>query len=48
MAHKLLVAAVADPSERVRLAVLGALHATTALDDFLAQVRVGVLGFREG
>lgn len=34
------MAAVADPSERVRLAVLRTLHATAALDDFLAQVRL--------
>ncbi len=38
VAFKLLVAAVADPSERVRLAVLGALEGSRALDDFLAQV----------
>lgn len=36
--HKLLMTAVADPSERVRKAVLKALHGSTALDDFLAQV----------
>ncbi|GIL87381.1 hypothetical protein Vretimale_1690 [Volvox reticuliferus] len=35
--NRLLVVAVADSSERVRKEVLGALVATTALDDFLAQ-----------
>ena len=39
MSQRLLVAAVADPSERVRTAVLRALHSTTALDDYMAQVR---------
>nr|ABB13529.1 target of rapamycin kinase [Chlamydomonas reinhardtii] len=34
---RLLVVAVADPSERVRKEVLRALVATTALDDYLAQ-----------
>ncbi|MEW5302322.1 MAG: hypothetical protein WDW36_005122 [Sanguina aurantia] len=34
---RLLVAAVADPSERVRLAVLKALAGSTSLDDYLAQ-----------
>lgn len=43
---RLLVVAVADSSERVRKEVLRALVATTALDDYLAQVRqvVCVLG----
>lgn len=39
VSQRLLVAAVADPSERVRTAVLRALHSTTALDDYMAQVR---------
>jgi FKBP12-rapamycin complex-associated protein len=34
---RLLSVAVADPSERVRLEVLRALAATTALDEYLAQ-----------
>ena len=43
---RLLVVAVADPSERVRKEVLRALVATTALDDYLAQVRGGGGGGR--
>eukprot|EP00798_Chlamydomonas_sp_ICE-L_P022752 gene22752-29919_t len=35
--QKLLMSAVADPSERVRTAVLEALHGTTSMDDYLAQ-----------
>ena len=38
VAHRLLVSAVADTSERVRVTVLTALHGSTALDEFLAQV----------
>lgn len=34
-----MAAAVADPSERVRMTVLAALQGTTALDEFLGQVR---------
>lgn len=37
-----MAAAVADPSERVRVTVLKALHGTTALDEFLGQVRAGL------
>uniref|UniRef100_A0A7R9YR22 Serine/threonine-protein kinase TOR n=1 Tax=Chlamydomonas euryale TaxID=1486919 RepID=A0A7R9YR22_9CHLO len=37
VSQRLLVAAVADPSERVRTSVLRALHGTTALDDYMAQ-----------
>ncbi len=37
---RLLAVAVADSSERVRKEVLRALVATTALDDYLAQVGV--------
>ena len=44
---RLLVAAVADPSERVRTAVLQALAETTALDDYMAQVW-GEDGVEEG
>lgn len=36
--QKLLIAAVADPSERVRKAVLEAFLASAALDEHLAQV----------
>ena len=39
VAHRLMAAAVADPSERVRITVLSALYGTTALDEFLGQVR---------
>uniref|UniRef100_A0A7S3R516 Serine/threonine-protein kinase TOR n=1 Tax=Dunaliella tertiolecta TaxID=3047 RepID=A0A7S3R516_DUNTE len=37
VAHRLMAAAVADPSERVRVTVLAALQGTTALDEFLGQ-----------
>jgi hypothetical protein len=43
VSHRLLVAAVADPSERVRVTVLGALQSTDALDEFLAQVGSSVV-----
>jgi hypothetical protein len=42
--NRLLVVAVADSSERVRKEVLRALVATTALDDYLAQVGCGAGG----
>lgn len=48
VSQRLLVAAVADPSERVRTAVLRALHSTTALDDYMAQVRSPLERSREG
>jgi hypothetical protein len=41
---KLLMTAVADPSERVRRTVLQALAASAALDDHLAQVCAGACG----
>lgn len=34
---RLLMSAVADPSERVRVSVVNALQPTTALDEYLAQ-----------
>ena len=44
---RLLLAAVADSSERVRTAVLQALVGTVALDDYMAQVGGGRLGCDE-
>lgn len=49
--YKLLVAAVADPSQTVRCTVLGALLSTDSLDECLAQVCAwahGRMGFPHG
>lgn len=41
--NRLLMAAVADPSQTVRMTVLTVLNQTEALDEYLAQVGKGII-----